>query len=140
VSRGYISELEQRVKALQNELQDALDDLPDPVTGKRKRRNSTRSTYSSPTFTEGAGLRYNQCVPLSIHEILTVAVLCALSLLTPAGELIIRLCCRISLVLRAWSRQPSPQTLFLLLRQHVLLLIFSMSLSGYLNLPANLIA
>ncbi|KAJ0267805.1 hypothetical protein COL922a_014856, partial [Colletotrichum nupharicola] len=56
VSRGYISELEQRVKALQGELQDALDDLPDPVTGKRKRRNSTRSAYSSPTFTEGAGL------------------------------------------------------------------------------------
>ncbi|CEL11578.1 hypothetical protein ASPCAL14679 [Aspergillus calidoustus] len=58
VSRGYISELEQRVKALQGELQDALDDLPDPVTGKRKRRNSTRSAYSSPTFTEGAGLSF----------------------------------------------------------------------------------
>ncbi|KAL3440445.1 fungal-specific transcription factor domain-containing protein [Aspergillus insuetus] len=58
VSRGYISELEQRVKALQSELQDALDDLPDPVTSKRKRRNSTRSTYSSPTFTEGAGLSF----------------------------------------------------------------------------------
>ncbi|KAL3484913.1 fungal-specific transcription factor domain-containing protein [Aspergillus germanicus] len=58
VSRGYISELEQRVKALQSELQDALDDLPDPNTGKRKRRNSTRSTYSSPTFTEGAGLSF----------------------------------------------------------------------------------
>ncbi|KAJ0414250.1 fungal-specific transcription factor domain-containing protein [Aspergillus carlsbadensis] len=58
VSRGYISELEQRVKALQTELQDALDDLPETVTGKRKRRNSTRSTYSSPTFTEGAGLSF----------------------------------------------------------------------------------
>ncbi|KAL3464486.1 fungal-specific transcription factor domain-containing protein [Aspergillus heterothallicus] len=58
VSRGYISDLEQRVKALQGELQDALDDLPDAVTGKRKRRDSTRSTYSSPNFTEGAGLSF----------------------------------------------------------------------------------
>ncbi|KAL4916130.1 fungal-specific transcription factor domain-containing protein [Aspergillus aurantiobrunneus] len=62
VSRGYISDLEHKVRALQRDLQDAIDDVPEDrpldAAGSRKRRNSTRSTYSSPTFTEGAGLSF----------------------------------------------------------------------------------
>ncbi|KAL4864295.1 hypothetical protein BDV12DRAFT_205820 [Aspergillus spectabilis] len=62
VSRGYINDLEQRVRALQSELQNAIDDLPDdaPDEGseRKKRRNSTWSTYSSPNFTEGAGISF----------------------------------------------------------------------------------
>ncbi|KAL4908668.1 hypothetical protein BDW74DRAFT_188575 [Aspergillus multicolor] len=59
VSRGYISDLEQRVRTLQQELQGAIDDIPEnDGSNSRKRKNSTRSTYSSPTFTEGAGLSF----------------------------------------------------------------------------------
>ncbi|KAL5344040.1 hypothetical protein BJX70DRAFT_393459 [Aspergillus crustosus] len=63
VSRGYISDLEQRVRALQSELQTAIDDLPDDGPDersgrKKRRRNSTWSTYSSPNFTEGAGISF----------------------------------------------------------------------------------
>ncbi|KAL4747771.1 hypothetical protein BDW72DRAFT_209390 [Aspergillus terricola var. indicus] len=62
VSRGYISDLEQKVRALQSQLQDAIDELPRSTAldsrEERRRRNSMRSTYSSPTFTEGAGLSF----------------------------------------------------------------------------------
>ncbi|KAL4876986.1 fungal-specific transcription factor domain-containing protein [Aspergillus karnatakaensis] len=63
VSRGYIHDLEQRVRALQSELRNAIEDLPDDGTDdgpgkKKRRRNSTWSTYSSPSFTEGAGISF----------------------------------------------------------------------------------
>ncbi|KAL4963422.1 uncharacterized protein BDV14DRAFT_209941 [Aspergillus stella-maris] len=62
VSRGYISDLEQRVRQLQTELQDAIDspdERDEEVSRSRKRRRSSlRSSYSSPSFTEGAGLSF----------------------------------------------------------------------------------
>ncbi|EAA62454.1 hypothetical protein AN5294.2 [Aspergillus nidulans FGSC A4] len=60
VTRAYISDLEQKVRALQSQLQDAIDELPHNTSSdsrkERRRRSSMRSAYSSPTFTEGAGL------------------------------------------------------------------------------------
>ncbi|KAL4983678.1 hypothetical protein BDW68DRAFT_194184 [Aspergillus falconensis] len=59
VSRGYISDLEHKVRALQSQLHDAIEEQPgNSAPESRERSSSMRSTYSSPTFTEGAGLSF----------------------------------------------------------------------------------
>ncbi|KAL4999924.1 hypothetical protein BDV10DRAFT_200377 [Aspergillus recurvatus] len=59
VSRGYISDLEHKVRSLQSQLHDTIEELPgNSAPESRERRNSMPSTYSSPAFTEGAGLSF----------------------------------------------------------------------------------